>query len=103
MRQIRTEPDRRAGGLTDELAAERHRLIAALLGPAERELTCEECFEQLHRYVDLHIAGADADRAVPGMSAHLTGCPACRDDHDSLGEFVASGAAGAAPPPSASV
>ena len=52
-------------------------LIAALLGPAGPELTCEECFEQLHRYVDLQLAAVDADRVVPGMRAHLSGCPAC--------------------------
>ena len=63
-------------------------LIAALLGPGEPELTCDECFEQLDRYVDLQLAGADAARAIPGMRAHLSGCPACRDDHDSLLDFV---------------
>jgi anti-sigma factor RsiW len=63
-------------------------LLAALLGPAEPELSCEECFEQLDRYVDLQLAAADADRAVPGMRAHLTGCPACHQDHESLLEFV---------------
>ena len=66
----------------------RDELVAALLGPAEAELTCEECFEHLDRYVELEIERADADRAVPGMRAHLAGCPACRDDHDSLLAFV---------------
>jgi len=65
-----------------------HTPIAALLGPAGPELTCDECFEQLDRYVDLALAGADPDRAVPGMRAHLLGCPACRDDHDSLLAYV---------------
>jgi hypothetical protein len=59
-------------------------LIAALLGPAGPELTCDDCFEQLDRYVDLQHANADADRAIPGMHAHLRGCPACREDHNSL-------------------
>ena len=59
-------------------------LLARLLGPAEAELTCEECFEQLDRYVELERDGRDADAAVPGMAPHLEGCPACREDHDSL-------------------
>jgi anti-sigma factor RsiW len=71
-------------------AADRRELLAALLGPGEPELTCEECFELLHRYVDLELAGADADRAVPGMRPHLSGCPACHDDHESLRELVAA-------------
>lgn len=63
-------------------------LIAALLGPAAAELTCEDCFEQLDRYVDVALAGGDPDAAVPGMRAHLIGCPACREDHESLLEYV---------------
>ena len=55
-----------------------------LLGPAEPELGCDACFEQLDRYVELELAGADADAAIPGLRAHLAGCPACREEHDSL-------------------
>lgn len=69
-------------------------LIAALLGPPGPELTCEECFEQLDRYVDVELAGGDPDRAVTGMRAHLVGCPACADDHASLLDFVRSDPAG---------
>ena len=56
----------------------------------ELELTCEECFEHLDRYVELELAGRDADTAVPGMRAHLQGCPACHEDHDSLAALVGS-------------
>ncbi len=66
-----------------------NRLLARLLGPAETELTCEQCFDQLDRYVELELDGAQADHEVPGMRAHLVGCPACAEDHDSLLAFVA--------------
>ncbi|MBA3263814.1 MAG: hypothetical protein H0T69_15325 [Thermoleophilaceae bacterium] len=59
-------------------------IVRALLGPAGPELTCEQCFEELDRYVELELAGRDADREVPGLGAHLKGCPACREDHESL-------------------
>jgi hypothetical protein len=49
--------------MTTDTAPEPQTLIAALLGPAGPELTCEDCFEQLDRYVDLALAGADPDRA----------------------------------------
>jgi hypothetical protein len=65
-------------------------LLSRVLGPQGPELTCEECFEQLDRYVELELAGQDADAAVPGMRAHLEGCPACHEDHDSLAALVAS-------------
>ncbi len=64
-------------------------LVARLIGPAGPELTCEQCFENLDRYVELELAGARADEQVPGMRAHLQGCPACGEDHDSLLTFVA--------------
>jgi hypothetical protein len=66
------------------------RLIGRLLGPAEPELTCERCFEELDRYVELELAGADADAAIPGMRAHLDGCSACAEDHESLRVWLAT-------------
>ena len=72
--------------MTDETTPE---LVARLLGPAGPEVTCEECFELLDQYVDLEVAGEDADRRLPGMRAHLEGCPACREDHESLRDLVA--------------
>jgi hypothetical protein len=65
-------------------------LLMRVLGPAGPELTCEECFEQLDRYVELELAGADAEAQVPGMTAHLQGCPACHEDHDSLRDFLST-------------
>jgi hypothetical protein len=64
--------------------------LNGLLGPAEQELGCDACFEQLDRYVELELAGADADAAVPGLRAHLDGCPACREEHESLYALVAA-------------
>lgn len=66
----------------------RNELLAELLGPSGPEVTCEECFELLDEYVDLELAGEDADRWLPGLREHLQGCPACREDHESLRDFV---------------
>jgi hypothetical protein len=63
-------------------------LLRRLLGPDGPELTCDECFDHLDHYVELELAGDDADAAIPGMRAHLEGCPACNDDHDSLAAMV---------------
>ena len=61
-----------------------------MLGPAGPEIGCDECFEVLDRYVELELAGADADAAIPGLRAHLAGCPACREEHESLRALVSS-------------
>jgi hypothetical protein len=65
-------------------------LIGRLLGPEGPELTCEQCFDLLDRYVELEVAGAPADDRVPGMRAHLAGCSACDEDHASLLAFVSA-------------
>jgi len=66
------------------------RTLGLLLGPGAPEVGCDMCFEQLDRYVELELAGADADAAFPGFRAHLVGCPACREEHDSLFALVSS-------------
>jgi predicted anti-sigma-YlaC factor YlaD len=66
----------------------RQALLTRLLGAAAPEVTCEECFELLDEYVELELAGESAERRLPGMREHLDGCPACREDHESLREFV---------------
>ena len=63
-------------------------VLSRLVGPAGPELTCEQCFDQLDRYVELELAGADVDAALPGLRAHLHGCPACREEHESLRALV---------------
>jgi hypothetical protein len=65
-------------------------LLGRLLGPEGPELTCEQCFDLLDRYVDLEVAGAAPDEQVPGMRAHLDGCPACDEDHASLLALVSA-------------
>lgn len=65
------------------------RLLGRLLGPPGPELTCHECFDQLDIYVELELAGHNADERVPGMRAHLQGCPACAEEHDSLHALIA--------------
>jgi hypothetical protein len=58
--------------------------LERVIGPDEPELGCDECFAELDRYIELELAGKDADAAIPGLRAHLSGCPACREEHDSL-------------------
>ena len=48
-------------------------LLGRLLGPADPEIGCDACFEELDRYVELEAAGRDGydNWAVPGLRAHL--------------------------------
>lgn len=68
--------------------------LMRLLGPGEHEIGCDECFDEIDRYVDLELAGENADRIVPGLRAHLRGCPACREEYESLRALVAASGGG---------
>ena len=56
----------------------------ACSGRPSPEVGCDACFDELDRYVELELAGEDADAAIPGLRAHLAGCPACREEYESL-------------------
>ncbi len=59
-----------------------------LLGSAGPDVGCDVCFDELDRYVELELAGADVDALIPGLRAHLDACPACREEHESLHALV---------------
>ena len=67
---------------------ERNDELKRLLGPPGPDIGCDECFERLDEYVDLELQGKPADDRIPGLRAHLEGCPACREDYESLRAFV---------------
>jgi hypothetical protein len=63
---------------------DRNDRLESLLGPTGPDIGCDECFERLDEYVELELRGPDADARIPGMREHLAGCPACREEHESL-------------------
>lgn len=65
------------------MSAARTHLLQRTLGPGRPEIGCEQCFDELDRYVEAELAAgaAAAEAAVPGMTAHLDGCPACAEEH----------------------
>ena len=65
--------------------------LGRLLGPAGPEVGCDVCFDELDRYVELELAGDDVDVSIPGLRAHLVGCPACREEYESLRALVSGG------------
>src|SRR4051812_43522418 len=58
--------------------------LERLLGPGAPELTCDECFEALDLFVALELARRRDACPSPRLRAHLDGCPACEEEHDSL-------------------
>ena len=66
-------------------------MLARLLGPAAPEVGCDTCFDEIDRYVELELAGHDANAVIPGLRAHLAGCPACHEEYASLRDLVSAG------------
>jgi predicted anti-sigma-YlaC factor YlaD len=62
--------------------------MSGLLGPRGPEIGCDACFDLIDEYVDLELDGLDADSRIPGMRAHLEGCPACREEYVALRELA---------------
>src|SRR5215210_7170696 len=54
-------------------------LIGEIAETREVEIGCDECFEQLDRFVDMKLSGLDAAHALPLVQDHLEICGECRD------------------------
>jgi hypothetical protein len=59
-------------------------VLVRLLGTGEHAVDCDECFDQLDRYVEAEQARQPVDELFPGLRAHLAGCPTCAEEHESL-------------------
>jgi hypothetical protein len=59
-------------------------VLIRLLGTGEHAVDCDECFDQLDRYVEAELSRQPVDGLFPGLRAHLAGCPACAEEHESL-------------------
>lgn len=64
-------------------------LLERLLGPTGHEVSCQQCFDLIDEYVELEVAGIDPGSLLPGVRAHLEGCSACNEDHESLRALLA--------------
>ena len=71
--------------------------LGRLLDPPGR-VGCDTCFEELDHYVELELAGEDADAVIPGLRAHLDGCPACLGAHSLLALVGGEPATSTVPP-----
>lgn len=64
------------------------KLTRALDMTQEGELACDECFEELDRFVEIELAGLDAAAAMPFVQDHLKKCGDCREEYETLLEAL---------------
>ncbi|MBE2234716.1 MAG: hypothetical protein IAE85_14580 [Anaerolinea sp.] len=59
-------------------------MVRMVTGTRPDEIGCDECFEQLDRFADLHLAGKSAAEALPLVQDHLDRCGDCREEFELL-------------------
>jgi hypothetical protein len=60
------------------------RMVRNIATARPDEIGCDECFEQLDRFVELELAGKKATEALPLVQDHLNRCGDCREEFDAL-------------------
>ncbi len=60
------------------------KLAQALDMTHEEELACDECFEELDRFVEMELDSLDAATAMPLVQDHLDKCGDCREEYQAL-------------------
>src|SRR5688572_18254881 len=59
-------------------------LIGEIADTREVEIGCDECFEQLDRFVEMKLSGLNAAQAMPLVQEHVEICDECREEFDAL-------------------
>jgi len=60
------------------------RMVRNILTARPDEIGCDECFEQLDRFVEMTLAGKNAAEAMPLVQNHLERCADCREEFEAL-------------------
>lgn len=63
---------------------ELNKLVRAALETSEHELGCDECLDEVDRFVEMELAGLDAAAAMPLVHNHLQKCGDCREEFEAL-------------------
>ena len=59
-------------------------MVHGIVTTHHNELDCEQCFEQLDRFVEMTLAGKNAIEAMPLVEDHLQRCQDCREEFQAL-------------------
>jgi hypothetical protein len=75
-------PDTRDGeGVDPDLLK---KMARGIMTTRPDEIGCDECFEQMDRFVDMELDGKDAAAAMPLVQDHLNRCQDCREEYEAL-------------------
>lgn len=63
-------------------------MIRAIQVTKPDEIGCNECFDDLHRFAELELAGKAPEDALPLIKDHLDRCGNCRQEYEALLEAL---------------
>lgn len=61
-----------------------HTALWRFLGTESADAGCATTMELLDAYVEVVLAGGDAETTMPGVAAHLRSCTPCIEDFEGL-------------------
>ena len=64
------------------------KMVRSVLNTHPDEIGCEDCFEQVDRFVEMTLAGKNAAEAMPLVQDHLERCGNCREEFEALLEAL---------------
>jgi hypothetical protein len=65
-------------------ADEVKRLVREVLHTRPMEIDCDECLEQLDRFVEMTLDGRNAAQALPLVQHHIEHCDCCHEEFEAL-------------------
>lgn len=60
------------------------RLMRSIAATEDREIGCDECFNEIDRFVELELEGKHAAEALPLVKEHLDRCGNCHEEYQAL-------------------
>lgn len=63
-------------------------IIQSVRMTSEHEIGCGKCFDELHEFAEMELAGKSASEAKPLVKEHLNRCNTCREEYEALLEAL---------------
>ena len=60
------------------------RLVRGAVTAQPEEIGCDECFEQIDRFVEIELSGKSPAKAMPLVQDHLNRCRERREEYQAL-------------------
>lgn len=64
------------------------KIMQSLTVTEEVEIGCEDCFDEIDKYVEMLRQGKDPAKVMPLVQHHLDICNCCREDFEALLESL---------------